>query len=164
MTYEVELSTRGLAGLAHYLDSYKKWLEKKCDELAEKLAALGATSASIGFAQAMYDSPHKDFAISVHHDGPGAYTVRADGTDVLFIEFGAGDTMGHGYPPEEIGEFGPGTYNPESDKWKNPNGWFYRFGGTLYHSYGNPPNMPMYNAVKNLEQELQSIVSEVFKQ
>ena len=159
----VELSTRGIDEIIRALEDYQKWLEEKCEALAEKLASLGATSASIGFAQAIYDSPHNDFAITVEHSGPSSYTVRADGHDVLFVEFGAGATMGYGYPPEEINEMGPGTYNPASDKWQNPNGWFYRSGGALYHSYGNPPNMPMYNAVKNLEHELQTIVSEVFR-
>lgn len=158
--YTVDLSTKGVNTLIKACRDYRKWLEKKCDELAAKLAALGATSASIGFAQAIYDSPHNNFEISVVHNGEGSYTVRADGTDVLFVEFGAGEAMGYGHP--EPNGMGPGTYNPSSGNWKNPNGWWYSYGGAKYHSYGNPPNMPMYNAVKNLEQELQRVVSEVF--
>ena len=158
--YTVELSTRGIETLRKAMMDYQEWLEKKCDELAEKLASLGATSASIGFAQAIYDSPHNDFEITVERIGEANYTVRADGTDVLFVEFGAGSTMGDGHP--EPHGMGPGTY-PGKGFWNNPNGWWYSYNGYKYHSYGNPPNMPMYNAVKNLEQELQSIVTEVFK-
>ena len=161
--YTGELSTAYLKELQQVCKDYEKWLKEKCDALAEKLATLGATSASIGFAQAVYDSPHNDFNITVHHNGEGSYTVRADGTDVLFVEFGAGATMGKGHPEAGDNKMGPGTYNPQSDNWKNPYGWWYSVNGTKYHSYGNPPNMPMYNAVKNLEQELQSIVTEVFK-
>lgn len=157
--YTVQLSTKGINTLTKALSDYQKWLERKADELASKLASLGATSASLGFAQAMYDSDHNDFQISVVHDGPMSYTVRADGHDVLFVEFGAGATMGYGHPEAGMNGMGPGTYNPESTNWSNPNGWWY---GNGKHTYGNPPNMPMYNAVKNLEQELERIVREVF--
>ena len=71
--------------------------------------------------------------------------------------------IGYGYPPEELNGMGPGTY-PGKGHWNDPKGWWYsNEDGSGHHSYGNPPNMPMYNTVKELEQELERVVREVFR-
>lgn len=157
----VPLSDDGIKKLQNKLDEYTKWVERKSNELAQRLASLGAVSASIGFSQALYDGAN-DVTISVQHTGDRSYVVKADGKAVLFIEFGAGYLMGFGHPLMDEMDMGPGTY-PGKGHWNDPNGWFFRQDGNLIHSYGNPPNAPMYNAVKNVEQELQRVVNEVFK-
>jgi hypothetical protein len=85
----------------------------------------------------------------------GGYAVMANGQAVLFIEFGSG-LIGFGHP--EPHGMGPGTY-PGKGHWNDPNGWYYAHGKK---SHGNPPNMPMYTTVKELEQELERMVKEVF--
>lgn len=156
----VPFSGKGLAELDKWLEDYKKWLVRKTDELASKLAALGATSVSLGFAQALYDGVN-DVDITVEHRGNGNYAVIASGTTVLIIEFGAGYMMGYGHPEAVTHGMGPGTYPGQTHAF-SPYGWWYSENGESRHSYGNPPNMPMYNAVKNLESELKRIVTEVF--
>lgn len=151
---EVDLSSSGIKTLQTELKEYQKCLERKSGELARRLAEMGAIKASLGFARAIYNGKN-DFSISIEQTGDCSFKVRADGDTVLFVEFGAG-LIGYGHP--EPHGMGPGTY-PGKGHWNDPDGWWYAHN---QHSYGNPPNMPMYNAVKELEQELARVVREVF--
>lgn len=150
----------------------QKWLKRKTDELAKRLADMGATYAQFDFDHAQY-SGNTDVAIEVKKVGTNAYKVTANGESVLFVEFGAGIRHGYGHP--EPGEYGPGTY-PGKGHWNDPRGWWYetddpsaatktskRSGKSWVHTYGNAPAAPMYNAVKTLKEELQDIVREVFE-
>ena len=150
---EVDLSASGIKTLQTELKDYQKWLERKSDELCRRLAEMGAAKAEVNFASAYYDG-NEDHAITVEAVD-GGYSVKASGRTVLFVEFGAG-LIGYGHP--EPHGMGPGTY-PGKGHWDDPNGWYYAHG---QHSHGNPPNMPMYNTVKELEQELARVVKEVF--
>lgn len=151
--YVVELSSSGLKELQNRLKEDSKWLDRKCEELCSRLASLGAVKASLGFARAIYNGPNS-YDITVESDGENAYRVMANGEAVLFVEFGSG-LIGYGHP--EPHGYGPGTY-PGKGHWDDPNGWWYAHGE---HSHGNPPNAPMYNAVKEIELELARIAREV---
>lgn len=167
----VPLSEKGIDRLIKKLDEYERWVNRKTDELSERLASLGAVSASIGFSQAIYTG-EKDYEITVEHRGKGQYAVIANGETVLFVEFGTGVTMGYGHPEAADNGYGPGTwpdkhygYNSKGEyvaNWENDRGWYLPKEAGGGHTYGNPPNMPMYFAVRNLEDELKSIVQEVF--
>lgn len=150
---EVDLSANGIKTLQRELADYQKWLERKSDELCRRLAEMGAAKAEVNFASAYYDG-NEDHIITVEAID-GGYSVKASGRTVLFVEFGTG-LVGYGHP--EPHGMGPGTY-PGKGHWDDPNGWYYAHG---QHSHGNPPNMPMYNTVKELEQELVRVVKEVF--
>lgn len=152
--FHVELSTAGIRTLTGALKDYQKWLERKTDELARRLADIGVQKAEINFSAAYYDG-EEDHTLEVIPVEPNCYTVRASGETVLFVEFGTG-LVGYGHP--EPNGYGAGTY-PGKGHWDDPNGWYYGHGK---HSYGNPPNMPMYNTVKELELDLERIVKEVF--
>lgn len=156
----VPLSESGIQKIQDELVVYRKWQEEKARELAERLASLGATVASIRFSRAVYTG-QKDVDVSVE-ELPNGYKVKADGESVLFIEFGSGVTYGYGHP--EAGEFGmgPGTYPDGKGHWDDPKGWFLPKSAGGGHTFGNPPAMPMYEARKAIEQELPRIVKEVF--
>lgn len=156
----VPLSESGIQKIQDELTVYRKWQEEKARELAERLASLGATVASIRFSRAVYTGP-KDVDVSVE-EMPTGYKVKADGESVLFIEFGSGVTYGYGHP--EAGEFGmgPGTYPDGKGHWDDPKGWYLPKSAGGGHTFGNPPAMPMYEARKAIEQELPRIVKEVF--
>lgn len=157
--YTVDLSVSGINRLIGVLGGYKIWLDRKADELARRLAEMGATKAEVNFDAAYYDGD-EDHHIEIIPQGKMRYKVRASGTTVLFVEFGAG-LIGYGHP--EPNGMGPGTY-PGEGNWNKPGGWFYNDdSGESHHSHGNPPNMPMYNTVKELEAELSRVVQEVFK-
>lgn len=157
----VPLSESGIQKIQDELMFYRKWQEEKARDLAERLAALGATVASIRFSRAVYTGK-KDVEVTV--EGlPNGYKVKADGESVLFIEFGSGVTYGYGHP--EAGEFGmgPGTYPDGKGHWDDPKGWYLPKSAGGGHTFGNPPAMPMYEARKAIEQELPRIVKEVFR-
>ena len=156
----VPLSESGIQKIQDELTVYRKWQEEKARELVERLASLGATVASIRFSRAVYTGP-KDVDVTVE-ELPNGYKVKADGESVLFIEFGSGVTYGYGHP--EAGEFGmgPGTYPDGKGHWDDPKGWYLPKSAGGGHTFGNPPEMPMYEARKAIEQELPRIVKEVF--
>lgn len=163
----------GIDSLISACEEKKRWLEEKTEELAKRLADMGALYAEYGFEGALY-SGEENHTITVEAVGENAYKVRASGTTVLFVEFGAGIRHGGGHPEAGENQMGPGTY-PGEGHWDDPNGWFYevndpaiatytgkRSGRSFVHTYGNPPAMPMYSAVKTLEEELESVIREVF--
>ena len=157
----VPLSESGIQKIQDELTVYRKWQEEKARELAERLATLGATVASIRFSRAVYTGK-KDVEVTVEAL-PNGYKVKADGESVLFIEYGSGVTYGYGHP--EAGEFGmgPGTYPNGKGHWDDPKGWYLPKSAGGGHTFGNPPAMPMYEARKAIEQELPRIVKEVFR-
>lgn len=157
----VPLSESGIQKIQDELMVYRKWQEEKERELAELLATLGATVASIRFSRAVYTGK-KNVDVTVEWL-PNGFKVKADGESVLFIEFGSGVTYGYGHP--EAGEFGmgPGTYPDGKGHWDDPKGWYLPKSAGGGHTFGNPPAMPMYEARKAIEQELPRIVKEVFR-
>jgi hypothetical protein len=161
--YTVDLTSSGINKLIGKLGGYKIWLLKKTDEVAKRLADIGAADANFRFANAYYDGDN-DVVITVKHNGIGKYTVSADGEAVLFIEFGAGYKYGYGHPEPQ--GLGPGTY-PGKGHWDDPNGWYLpkkvQEETGIEKSYGNPPAAAMYNTVKDLEGEIDRIVREVFQ-
>lgn len=144
------------------LQSLRVEMRDKCYELAEKLAVRGAVVASTGFSRAFYDDGN-DVNVTVSRESFGVTRISAEGTDVLFVEFGAGARYGYGHP--QAGEFGygPGTYNPESPNWSSEHGWWYTGDdGKSHHTYGNPPAMAMYQAAKEIKLNLPEVAREVF--
>jgi len=156
----VPLSVSGIQKLQDELQEYRRWQKGKAQELAQRLAMLGASVASIGFSRAVY-SGMRDANVSVVAI-PGGYTVKANGESVLFIEFGSGITYGAGHPEASEFGMGPGTYPYGAGHWDDPKGWWIPKSAGGGHTYGNPPAMPMYEARKAIEQELPRIVKEVF--
>lgn len=154
-TITVDLSEKGINRLVKQLDEYEKWMNRKVQELVDRLAEEGMQIAQVGFDIAAYDGVN-DVKVTTEPRGECVTAVIATGNATLFIEFGAGYLMGYGHP--EPMEFGPGTY-PGKGHWDDPDGWYFAHG---QKSYGNPPAAAMYNAVKELEQNLERIAAEVF--
>lgn len=140
----------------------ERWLRERTAVLVQRLAELGAENARISFAAAPYDGV-KDCTVTAEPRGENVWAVKADGETVLFIEFGAGITYANPQHPEAgINGMGVGTYPGQTHAF-DPNGWYIPKSAGGGHTYGNPASMPMYNAVKYLEQNLQQIVQEVFR-
>lgn len=155
---EVDLTQGGLRELDGELAAHQKLILKRGgDRVAKRLAEMGAQKAEIYFSAAYYDGD-EDHKIEVINTSPGCYKVRATGKTVLFVEFGTG-LIGEGHP--EPHGMTPGSYSDTIGKghWNNIDGWWYAHGKK---SHGNPPNMPMYTTVKELELELERVVQEEF--
>ena len=151
------------------LREYAAALESKARQICERLAAIGATRASLDYARVPMDG-FRDVEITVEESGNG-YRVLASGETVLFLEFGAGKMYGYGHP-SPMG-FGTGSwpdphfsYNSNGEKvenWKNDRGWWIpkEHGGG--HTYGNPPAMGMYNAGREMRDMIQQVAEEVLR-
>ena len=143
------------------LDKYKKWVQEKEDILRQRLAMLGASVASIEFSRAIYNGTN-DVSVRVEDNGKKA-TIFAEGSAVLFIEFGSGAKYGGGHPEAEKYGYGPGTYSDGPNgkgHWNDPDGWYYAHG---QHSFGNPPAMAMLHTRDAIVEQLTKIAREVFK-
>ena len=155
---KVTVRVQGLDGAIYKLDAYSLDLQEKGKQICERLASLGALHASLGFSRALYEGiGSADITAEPTDNG---YAILASGTAVLFLEFGAGVTMGYGHPQAAEFGYGPGTY-PGKGRWDNPKGWWFTGAQGSQHSYGNPPNMAMYNAAKEIEREVERVAREV---
>lgn len=150
------------------LEEYKAWVVRKSDELAKRLATLGATVASLNFSRAIYNGIN-DVRVSVEPIDNG-YKIIASGQAVAFIEFGSGARYGGGYPNNETQVMpeisAPGSWSEDESvgrgHWNSPNGWWLPKDKGGGHSYGNPPAMAMYFASKEIQDKVKSIAQEVF--
>lgn len=151
------LSQSSIDNAMKELKRYKAWVIQKENQLRERLAAMGATVASIQFSRAIYNGTN-DVTVRVDNTGSVA-VIYADGQSVAFIEFGSGAKYGYGHP--EAGKFGTGagTYPNGKGHWDSPHGWWYDKG---QHSYGNPPAMAMYDARESIVDDYTRIAKEVF--
>lgn len=160
-TIRVELTNKSIDKAIRELNQYKLWVQEKEAELRQRLAMTGATVASIKFSRAIYNGSN-DITVRVDDNGNTA-TIYAEGESVAFIEFGSGAKYGYGHPDAGKFGFGPGTYSDGPDgkgHWDDPKGWWY---GSGQHSYGNPPAKAMYDAVKEITENVARIAREVFR-
>lgn len=140
------------------LTKYKAWVLEKETELRKRLAAVGATVASIEFSRAIYSGTND---VSVRVDDTGSVAViYAEGESVAFIEFGAGKKYGYGHPMNAEFGTGPGTYPEGKGNWDKDSGWYYAHG---QHTFGNPPAMAMVHARDKIVEQVTTIAREVFK-
>lgn len=159
-TITIELTNQSITNAVKELRQYAAWVKQKEDELRSRLATLGATVVSITFSRAIYNGDN-DITVDVDDNGSVA-VIKASGESVAFIEFGSGAKYGYGHPQAGEFGFGPGTWSdgPEGKgRWDNPKGWYYASG---QHSYGNPPAMAMYSAVREITENVTRIAQEVF--
>lgn len=157
----LSLDTKSINNAIKELEAYKRWVQKKTEQLTERLAMIGAQEASIRFATAMYDG-NNDVKVEVQQIDKG-WAIVAKGEAVAFIEFGAGvyHNPVEPYPlprPEEIskiGEYGKG-------KGKQRTWGYYDEAGNLVLTHGTPAAMPMWYATQEMEQQILRIAREVF--
>lgn len=146
---------------AREVEDTTKWLEKKSDELCRRLAELGKDVALTAYVDAGAEA-NDDVDVEVVKSGK-QYILRAFGSQVYFVEFGAGTAAGENYdtsvilPPVDIT---PGSWSKtlgtgEFDRWKT---WHHK--KVKYEKV--VPRKGMYLAVKEIEQNIKTIAEEVF--
>ena len=153
------------------LAQYKEGFKSKCEELLRRIAERLAEEAQSGFNGAIVDdlteksgNPRKA-SVNVRAENRGDYfVVVADGTDAVWVEFGAG-VYHNGSPGSSphpngaelgmtIGGFGKGNGKKEV--------WGFYEDGELKLSRGTPARMPMARAVTTVCNEIKEIAKEVF--
>ena len=145
------------------LNKYKRNLERKTNQLAERLANYGLLLAQVSFEGVPYVG-HKEVIVTKEPSENG-YIIRASGMTALILEFGAGVTLGGGHPQATDFGMGVGTYPGQKHAF-DPNGWYLPRSAGIFageHTYGNPPAMAMYNAEKDMEREIEQMAREVFE-
>lgn len=158
---KLSINSSSIDAAIREIDAYILWAKQKTAELAERLAMIGAKEAAVSFGGAYYGGDN-DASVSVEPMENG-WKIIASGNAVFFIEFGAGVYFNgeEPYPvprPEGvagIGGFGQGK--GKQDSWG-----YYDSGGNLVMTHGNPAAMPMYHAMRTMEEEVKRIAKEVF--
>lgn len=149
------------------IEDYKKQFQEKVTGLVSEVTKIGEDQARAEFSTAQYDGTN-DVEVKSKVRKRSA-TITAQGRSVLFIEFGTGIyhmMENYGYA-QEYG-FGPGTYGPKGLQrgwgyWGEPgtNGIQRKSGVVI--TRGNPANMCMYKAAREMERKAPKIAREVFK-
>ena len=139
---------------------YKKDFLAKEKLFVKRLAEIGVSVATTGFAVADYDGV-KDVTVRLEWSGNRAVVI-ADGETVGFIEFGTGirnpewDNSGMDYTPPKHGTYG-------KKHGARPGGWYFKPGeGASQHTYGNPPAEAMRTARDVMIERVVRIAREVF--
>ena len=140
---------------------YKKDFLAKEKIFVRRLAEIGVSVASAGFATADYDG-NNDVQVTMSARGTSAKVV-AYGETVGFIEFGTGirypewNNTGMEYTPPEHGTYGKGHG-------ARPKGWFFKPGeGSAQHTYGNQPAEAMRTARDVMIERVAQIAREVWR-
>lgn len=157
-TIHMTLDPASIQSAIREIEAYKKWVLQKTQQLAKRLADMGAVLASIEYSRVPYIGT-KDVEVSVEDMGENKFSIVASGETVLILEFGAGITYGYGHPQDDEFGYGPGTYPSDKGHWDDPRGWYIPGGE---HTYGNPPAMAMYLTGKELHDRVLEVAKEVF--
>ena len=152
------LSPSSIKDAVDYLETYKKWANKKMDELMVRLAAIGLQTARVRFEMGATDgNKAPDTWVEPTENG---FKIIAQGKDVYFIEFGAGDAAGN-HPDKATApvDTSPGSYSAK-------NTMEYVKYGSWHHQKKKyteiQPQMPMYHAAREIERNIEKIAKEVF--
>lgn len=152
---------KSVAKAVALVKEYKKDFLAKEKIFVKRLAEIGVSVATTGFATADYDGI-KDVQVTMTQSGTSA-AVIAFGETVGFIEFGTGvkypewNNSGMEYTPPEHGTYGKG-------QGKNPKGWYFSNGkGSAQHTYGNQPAEAMRTARDAMVERVVQIAREVWK-
>lgn len=156
------LDSKSISEAIKQVKQYKRDFEAKEKEFVRRLAELGVSVASTGFAMADYDGIN-DVQVTMTASG-GSAVVTAFGEAVGFIEFGTGvkypewDASGMEYTPPKHGTYGKG-------RGKNPHGWYFKQndGASARHTYGNQPAEAMRTARDVMVERVIQIAREVWK-
>ena len=143
------------------VQEYKKDFLAKEKLFVKRLAEIGVSVATTGFAIADYDGI-KDVTVRLEWNGNKAVII-AEGETVGFIEFGTGirnpewDNSGMDYTPPKHGTYG-------KKRGARPHGWYFKPGeGAVQHTYGNPPAEAMRTARDVMIERVARIAREVFR-
>lgn len=150
------LSPRSVARAIDELERLEKEFDKKVDIFLERLANLGRTTLD-GLG---YTVDGGEITVSVEKIDNG-YCINAAGKGIVFLEFGAGDTVASGnrYAGQMPFDVRPGSYSETHEQQYSTYGiWI--FGGVIYTEI--MPRNGMQTVWETIMQEWRSIAKEVF--
>lgn len=153
------------------LEEYRDSLDRKCEELVDRLGSLGITvlRAQLSSISPFYRGEDMNTEGEVIKDGDNwKAVIYMSGSQTLFLEFGSGITFNTGkggslHPKgRELG-YTIGSYNPSSPHATSGSGWWYKDKwGQSQHTYGTPTFAPLYNSSLEMIKEASTIAKEIF--
>lgn len=154
----VEMSPKSIMDAVKMLKAYEIWVNKKIDELMVRLAAVGLETARVYFQQGATDG--NETPETLVEPIENGFKIIANGKDVFFIEFGAGDAAGnHPDAANAPVDTSPGSYSKiNTGEYAKYQSWHHK--GVKYTEL--QPQMPMYYAMREIERNVQKIAKEVF--
>lgn len=153
------------------LEIYRNHLMEKVNTFVDALIQEGMQVAKARIASTKGDSTDV-VADAVYISSTGEVTkamIYMTGTDVLFVEFGAGIAYNTGEQHPLASEFGygPGTYPSEHppNRGINPGRWVYGHddNGKPLESIGTEATMPMFRAAEHIRNIIVQKANEVFR-
>lgn len=170
----MQIKVSGLDSLMKKLKAYRDSLEAKQQRLLEELAAIGIDVADAEFKVAQYDG-YND--VVVNKDpvwiGDNQLVISASGQAITFIEFGSGVHYTEQHPKASDFGYERGTYGQgkgSQDTWgyygsPGTNGQVVKSNekGDLVLTHGNPPARAMYDAGKEMRNQMIEIARKVWR-
>lgn len=165
MNIEINLSKKSINDAIKKLETYRDELNDKNALFVKRLAQIGIdiVEQQIEIADGDSDKYHTIQLIPHSFGSYSQATIKLDGKDILFIEFGSGIHYNPSDPKhaDEFG-YGVGTY-PDQTHAFDPNGWWYMDStGVKQHSYGTRATAPMLTASMIIIHEIRRIAREVY--
>lgn len=170
-TIKIRLNAQSINAAIKEIEAYRNKLARISADICKNLADKGLEKAQVLFESAAYDGV-KDAKVTAEPTEKG-YRIIASGKTVAFIEFGTGVhyNSGSSYPlPKPSGIVGIGEYGKgqgKKDEWQyvgspGTNG-VVSSDGRVVTTHGNPAQMPMYHALLKMQDEVERIVREAFR-
>jgi hypothetical protein len=166
-------SRASIAAALQKLDDYEAMREREMTTFLDRLRQVGQAEATKRFAEAQYDGTN-DVVVTAERTERG-WRIIAQGEAVAFIEFGSG-VFQPPYPSDALVQHERGVYG--RGQGANENGWIYEGEGGIgaipvrdrngvekdgvWRTWGNPPAMAMYYAVRAMRDAAPRIAKEVF--
>lgn len=166
-TIKCRLNSSSIQNAIKELQSYQNSLRSKNELFVQRLAELGipVIEENIAAAQGDSDKNHNTY-IKINTFGDYAQaTLVCEGTDLSFIEFGAGisyNTPAGTSPHPKGEEFGYTIGSYGQGKGKNESWVYVADSGEWVRSYGTEATMPVYKASVEIMQNIRRIAKEVF--
>lgn len=162
------LSEQSILKAQRQVEQFRKKFVEKNRQFVRELLHAGITVAQDSMGQHEGDSelpvPNSPHVFMGVREGIMTATLRLQGKDVMFVEFGAGVHFNGpaGQSPNPlgvklgytIGSYGRGNGANDS--------WTYKRNGEEITSYGTKATMPLYNADMEIRQKFAEIARRVF--
>ena len=163
---KVNIGTGDIDKAIKELQAYRERLMNKINDFVDALIQEGMTVARIRLGSTQGDSTNASVD-SVYISTSGDVTkavIYLEGSDALFVEFGAGIAYntGNQHPLADEFGYGPGTYPSEHppNRAINPGYWYY--GGGI-RSIGTEATMPIYGAAEHIRNIIVQKANEILR-
>lgn len=149
------------AGAERAIDRFMNRISGKADELAQRLAEEIQSKADTAYAKQANAGNIRTSVLISGSNGSGNRTVSAIGSDVMFLEFGAGVYTDPGHEwASQVGDVEAGSWSKtHARQFVDKGYWFYN--GIPYE--GLEATRGMLNAFNDVSAKVEKIADEVYQ-